>query len=184
MLTYPRQTALMVVGARAEFLTRFATAWLKMGFSGPLLVPSDCTSLPTGLPGVETGRFEDLLPRADVFVFEFGLASQTGDEPVRIGRQPTADDLERLEAIAALLRQAAGREAATRPAHQGRARRFIGVNVIQNCYWNLFTDHVGAKLNPYCGQVLAGDALPAQPETSRLARLRGRYLPAKGTSSR
>ena len=184
VLTYPRQTALMVVGARAEFLTRFATAWLKMGFSGPLLVPSDCTSLPTGLPGVETGRFEDLLPRADVFVFEFGLASQTGDEPVRIGRQPTADDLERLEAIAALLRQAAGREAATRPAHQGRARRFIGVNVIQNCYWNLFTDHVGAKLNPYCGQVLAGDALPAQPETSRLARLRGRYLPAKGTSSR
>jgi len=35
-------------------------------------------------------------------------------------------------------------------------RRFIGVNVIYNKYWPLFTDYVGANINPFCSQVLAG----------------------------
>ena len=37
-------------------------------------------------------------------------------------------------------------------------RRFIGVNVIYNKYWPIFTDYVGANINPFCSQVLAGFA--------------------------
>ena len=54
-------------------------------------------------------------------------------------------------------------------------RRFIGVNVIYNKFWPLFTDYVGANINPFCSQVLAG--LPRQ-ETSlkgKILKFRGRY---------
>jgi hypothetical protein len=30
------------------------------------------------------------------------------------------------------------------------------VNVIYNKYWPVFTDYVGANINPFCSQVLAG----------------------------
>ena len=89
VLTYPRQTALMVVAARAEFLTRFSTAWRSMGFTGPILVPRECAGLPADLPGVESAPFHELLRRAEMFIFEFGLATQRSDEPVRTGRRVT-----------------------------------------------------------------------------------------------
>ena len=33
------------------------------------------------------------------------------------------------------------------------------MNVIYNKYWPIFTDYVGANINPFCSQVLAGFAL-------------------------
>ena len=67
----------MLVAARAEFVSRFAKAWRGMGFTGPILVPTECEGLPTDLPGIETGAFADLVRKADLFIFEFGLATQT-----------------------------------------------------------------------------------------------------------
>ena len=171
VLTYPTHTSLMFVGARPEFLTRFSTAWRNMGFTGPILLPTECAGLPMDLPGVESGGFDQLLPRTDLFLFEFGLATQSSDEAIRSGRAATPLDWEHLQVVEKLFRRAGASEAETRRDPQCRPRRFIGVNVIQNRYWGLFTDHVDAKLNPYCGQVLAGDALRKTSIKSRLVRL-------------
>ncbi|MBS0539410.1 MAG: hypothetical protein JSR47_11675 [Proteobacteria bacterium] len=160
VLTYPKSTAIMLAATRPDFVTGFATAWRGMGFTGPILVPQECEGLPAGLPGVTTGHFDDLVRKTDLFVFEFGLASQKLDDPTRTGREPSALDKKRLKAVEKLFREAASTEPQTRPAHRRLARRFIGVNVIYNKYWPVFTDYVGANINPFCSQVLAGSPLP------------------------
>ena len=163
VLTYPRNTAILVTATRPDFVRLFAEAWRGMGFTGPVLIPSECKWLPTDIPGTEIDRFSKLLKRADTFVFEFGLGSQAIDDPVRTGRKATADDARRLSKVSGLLHRATLTEADTRPPGRKLARRFVGVNVIANKYWRPFTDHVAANLNPFCVQVLAG---PARVDTS------------------
>jgi hypothetical protein len=176
VLTYPKQTAAMLIAARPEFVTLFATAWRRMGFTGPILLPKECAGLPTDLQGVETGSFYDLLERTDLFVCEFGLATQRGDEPVRTGRRASQTDKEHLEIVERLFRHAATIEAETRAPGRRLPRRFIGVNVIQNSYSRVFTDHVDANINPYCSQVLAGLPIAKTSVTDRIARRRGREM--------
>lgn len=175
VLTYPRTSTLMFVGTRADFLSRFVTAWRGMGFTGPILVPTECEGLPVDLEGVETGSFNDLLRRADMFIFEFGLATQGMHESVRTGRRLEPLDEKRLRVIERLFRQAAATEAETRPPHRRLSRRFIGVNVIYNRYWPVFTDYVSANINPFCGQVLAGNPRIDPSMKGKVLRLRGKY---------
>jgi hypothetical protein len=175
VLTYPRKTALMLVGCRPDFLSHFLTAWHAMGFSGPILVPDECLGLPVDLPGVETGPFAELLQRAELFIFEFGLATQRGDEPIRTGRRTGPIDEKRLKVVRRLFRQAAALEAETRPDGRRLSRRFIGVNVIYNRFWPLFTDYIGTNINPFCGQVLAGNPRIDPSMKGKVLRLRGRY---------
>jgi hypothetical protein len=175
VLTYPRTSALMFVGTRADFVTRFVAAWRGMGFTGPILIPDECKGLPVDIEGVETGSFGDLLRRADMFIFEFGLATQGLHDPVRTGRMLEALDARRLKIVERLFRQAASLEQETRPKHRRLPRRFIGVNVIYNQYWPLFTDYVSANINPFCGQVLAGSPRVDPSMRGKVLRLRGRY---------
>ncbi|SJZ42540.1 hypothetical protein SAMN02745126_01008 [Enhydrobacter aerosaccus] len=175
VLTYPRNSALMFVGTRPDFLSRFAVAWRAMGFTGPILVPRECEGLPLDTPGVEAGPFNDLLRRTDMFIFEFGVATQGINEPVRTGRILEAIDEKRLKGVERLFRQAAAREEETRPAHRRLSRRFIGVNVIYNRFWPLFTDYISANINPFCGQVLAGNPRIDPTMKGKVLRLRGRY---------
>jgi len=174
VLTYPRSTSVMIVGTRAEFVTRFAKAWQAMGFTGPILVPDECEGLPTDLPGVQRGAFDTLIGKADMFIFEFGLATQRPEEPVRTGRMCGPLDEKRLKAVAKLFRQAASIEPETRPAGRRLPRRFIGVNVIYNKYWPLFTDYIGANINPFCSQVLAGIPRNDPSIRGKVLRFRGR----------
>jgi hypothetical protein len=160
VLTYPRSTAIMLGATRGDFVSHFATAWRGMGFTGPILVPQECEGLPTDDPAVVSGRFADLVTRTDLFVFEFGLATQKIDDPVRTGRAAAPLDKKRLKVVERLFREAATKEADTRPTSRQLPRRFIGVNVIYNKYWPIFTDYVGANINPFCSQVLAGSPLP------------------------
>src|SRR5205814_7270817 len=150
-------------------------AWKGMGFTGPLLVPSECEGLPTDLEGVETAPFAEQLARADMFIFEFGLATQTVSEPIRAGRDMAPVDQKRLKVVARLHKREVATEAETRPSARRVARRFIGVNVIYNKYWTVFTDYVGANINPFCSQVLAG--LPREDESlkGKVLRFRGRH---------
>ena len=175
VLTYPRSTAVMLVATRSEFVSRFAVAWQAMGFSGPILVPSECQGLDTSHPSIRTGTFAELVREADLFIFEFGLATQSADEAVRVGRLESPADKKCLKTVSRLFASAASEEAGTRPGGRRLPRRFIGVNVIYNKFWPLFTDYVGANINPFCSQVLAG--LPRQ-ETSlkgKILKFRGRY---------
>jgi hypothetical protein len=174
VVTFPRSTAIMVVGTRADFVSGFAKAWKGMGFTGPILVPVECEGLPADLDGVERGPFADLLSRADVFIFEFGLATQTAAESVRTGRPRAPVDKKRLKVVERLFKRAVANEAETRPAGRRVPRRFIGVNVIYNMFWTTFTDYVGANINPFCTQVLAG--LPREDDSlkGRMLRFRGR----------
>jgi hypothetical protein len=165
VLTYPRGTAIMVVGSRKDFVTRFAAAWRGMGFTRPILLPQEC-GFAVDDPAIEIGRFADLLRRTDLFVFEFGLTSQKDGDPVRTGREPSLADRRQLKVVERLFRQAASTEDKTRPKRRQLPRRFIGVNVIYNKYWPIFTDYVGANINPFCSQVLAGIPL-AQPVTMK-----------------
>jgi hypothetical protein len=156
LLTYPRTANVLVVATRPDFLTYLAKAWSGMGFSGQILVPSECKGLPGDIPGVEVAAFQDVLRRADLLIFEFGYATQRVDDPVRTGRQATEQDKQALRVVERLFRRAAIVEAQTRPLDRRMARRFIGVNVIYNRVWQLFNDHVVANINPFGGQVLAG----------------------------
>lgn len=175
VLTYPRSTSIMLVAARAEFVELFAKAWVAMGFTGPVLVPTECQGDRFEQAGVKTGAFADLVKETDLFIFEFGLATQTLGEAVRVGRPSGSRDKQVLKVIARLFALAASTEAETRPAARRLPRRFIGVNVIYNRFWPLFTDHVGANINPFCSQVLAG--LPRQDSSvkGKLLRFRGRH---------
>lgn len=175
VVTFPRSTSVMIVATRAEFVTRFAKAWQGMGFVGTLLVPDECEGLPTDLPGVKRGPFKELINQAHMFIFEFGLATQRPDEPVRRGRLASTVDEKRLKAVAKLFRQAASTEHETRPTGRRLPRRFIGVNVIYNKYWPLFTDHIGANINPFCSQVLAGVPREDPSLRGKVLRFRGRH---------
>ena len=74
-----------------------------------------------------------------------------------------------------LFRRAASSEASTRPKGRQTPRRFIGVNVIYNRYWPIFTDYVGANINPFCSQVLAGVPREDQSMKGKVLRFRGRH---------
>lgn len=174
VLTYPRSTAIMVVGARTDFVSAFAKAWQAMGFTGPVLVPEACEAVPSDRTGVVTGPFADLLRRTDLFLFEFGLATQKPEDAVRTGRELAPLDKRRLKLVERLFRQAASTEAETRPAGRRTQRRFIGVNVIYNKYWPVFTDYVSANINPFCTQVLAGSPLQRESKSAKIFRFRKR----------
>ena len=105
----------MIVATRADFVTGFAQAWKGMGFTGPLLIPEECEGLPDDLEGVERAPFAEQLPRADMFIFEFGLPTQTASEPVRAGRAMAPLDKKRLKVVERLFKRAAASEAETRP---------------------------------------------------------------------
>jgi hypothetical protein len=175
VLTFPKSTAVLIAPTRPDFLTGFAAAWKGMGFTGPLLVPTECDGLPNDLEGVERAPMSSLLPRADLLIFEFGLATQTATEPVRTGRVMTPVDKKRLRVLEKLFKRAAAMEAQTRPAGRRVARRFIGVNVIYNKFWTAFTDYIGANINPFCSQVLAG--LPREDDSlkGKVLKFRGRH---------
>ena len=175
VVTFPRSTALMMVAARPDFVSGFVSVWKGMGFTGPILIPQECEGLPGDLEGVERAPFAEQLSKTDLFVFEFGLATQTAVEPLRAGRTIGPIDKKRLKVIERLFKRSVSTEAETRPAGRRTARRFIGVNVIYNKYWTTFTNYVGANINPFCSQVLAG--LPREDESlkGKVLKFRGRY---------
>ena len=178
VLTYPRDTALLVVPARADFISGFAEAWRGMGFTGPILVPEECTWITSEMEGVRRLPFGEALNNADLFLFEFGLTTQRDSEPVRVGRTRSQRDNVVLRQIRRLFRRAALMEGETRPERRKLPRRFIGVNVIYNRNWRMFTDYISANINPFCAQVLAGPVRVESRFKRTLSNLRSRLEPA------
>ena len=92
VLTYPGTRPLMLVGTRAEFLTRFATAWRGMGFTGPILVPRGMRR-PAGRPA---GHRRPAHSRAVAAGRDVHLRVRPGDAAQRrAGADRTAHDAAR-----------------------------------------------------------------------------------------
>jgi hypothetical protein len=174
LLTLPRSINVAVIGTRGDFLTLFARAWIGMGFRGKLFVPAEFADMPADLPGVEILPYDVLIHRVHAFIFEFGVASQGIDDPVRTGRRASGEDRRRLRIVERYFRHAASVEAKTRPKDRRMQRRFIGVNVIYNEYWRLFTGHVTGTIGPFCSQVLAGYVRRDRSVSGILRWMRGR----------
>jgi hypothetical protein len=177
VLTYPRSTTIAIVGTRPKFVEHFAKAWRVMGFSTSILVAKECGyKLPSDVLDVEIVPYRDLICRADIFIWEFGLASQEIGDPVRVGRRPTVADEKQLKIVEQIFCYAAAVEASTRPKTSREPRRFLGINVIYNRFWPIFTDRISANIGPFCGQVLAGYAVNDRSIGGTIRRLRGRYM--------
>ena len=177
VLTYPRDTAIMVVAGREEFVRSFVTAWEGMGFTGPVLVPTECDWLSKDIAGAIRAPYAEVRSKTDLFLFEFGLTTQGPAEQVRIGRRMAVADRQALRRIKRLFRRSVIDEQTARPAQRRLPRRFIGVNVIYNSNWLTFTDYVSANINPFCAQVLAG---PPRTDTTwkvKFDRFRDRLSP-------
>jgi hypothetical protein len=178
VLTYPRHTSLLVVPARTDFIRGFAEAWRGMGFTGPVVVPTECDWITGEIEGVTRQTFDEALADADLFLFEFGLTTQRPFEPVRVGRTRTVRDNEVLKRVRKIFQRAANLEGETRPRRRRLPRRFIGVNVIYNRNWRLFTDYIAANIHPFCAQVLAGPVRNKSKLGRTLTNLRTRFEPA------
>ena len=152
----------MVVGSRAEFVARFATAWRGMGFTGPVLVPQECAGLPSIIRRSRPAGSPICCAAPTCSCSSSASPRSADDEPVRTGREARRPTTSSLKIVERLFRQAASTEAETRPKGRRTPRRFIGVNVIYNKYWRMFTDYVGANINPFCSQVLAGNPRAGQ----------------------
>ncbi len=76
--------------------------------------------------------------------------------------------------VARLFALAASTESESRPRGRQLPRRFIGINVIYNKFWPLFTDHIAANINPFCSQVLAGTPRQDGSLKGKVLRFRGR----------
>ena len=156
VLSYPRSANVLVVACRPDFVSYFGKSWQAMGFTGQMLIPAETRDLAAGITNAEVIPFIEAIRRADLMIFEFGYFSQKIDDPVRAGRQPNEEDRARLKVVEMMFRRAAMLEVQSRPLERRLPRRFIGVNVIYNKAWPLFTEYVSANINPFGGQVLAG----------------------------
>jgi len=105
------------------------------------------------------------------------LPRSASDEPVRTGRRVTLLDKERLEVVERLFfaRPVPSKPNAARgpaPASTGdRRQRHLQLLLA------LFTEYIGANLNPFCSQVLAGNPRSAISMKAKIVRLRDRYMP-------
>lgn len=181
VLTYPRETNVMVVPSRPDFVEYFAKAWRAMGFSGQVIVPSECDHIPKEIEAVEIAPFSDAVRRPKVFIFEFGYASQKIDDPVRTGRVPSDEDARALDVVLQLFKRAAADEEQTRPEDRWTPRRFVGVNVINNVVWETFSGVVSANLTPFCCQVASGLARVDDTARAKLRRGLARLNPFAGS---
>jgi hypothetical protein len=164
VLTYPKQTAIMVVGCRADFVQRFATAWRGMGFTGPVLVPQEC-----GLTAATRGSRAAASPISSSAPISSCSSSalRPSRSTIRCGsaarrRRPTAASSRSSSACSA----APPLPKRRRAPRAARRRAASSVSTLSSTVLAVFTDYVGANINPFCSQVLAGIPL-AEPVTMK-----------------
>ena len=169
--------------ARADFVTRLRhgldAAWASPGRSW-------CREECAGLPARPRGRRKRAVRRAaaarpSMFIFEFGLATQTASEPVRAGRAAWRRSTRSgSKVVERLFQRAASTEAETRPegrAHAAPLHR--RQRHLQQVLARPSPTMSAPTSIPFCSQVLAG--LPREDESlkGKVLRFRGRHAPVK-----
>jgi hypothetical protein len=154
--SYPRNTTLAWLGAKRRTLECFASVWQDMGFSEPILVFSDGDWL--GRPSLPIGcafaPWERACELANVFVFDWGRPE--GDDTKWVfDKDPI------IQKVTRGFRRAVRSE---RNRSDKPARRFIGVNTINNAVESIFNNHIGAAMTPLATHIRQGFLTQADEE--------------------
>ena len=159
--SYPRSTTVAWLGAKRRTLECFASIWQDMGFSEPILVFSDgdwLTPLPVGCTFAPWERACEL---ANVFVFDWGRPDGNDTQWV-FDKDPI------IQKVTRGFRRAVRSE---RNRRDKPARRFIGVNTINNAVEAIFNNHIGAALTPLATHIRQGFLTQADEEGDILPAL-------------
>ncbi len=160
--SYPRNTIVAWLGGKRRTLECFASIWQDMGFSEPILVFSDGDWLGQPLPiGCTFAPWERACELANVFVFDWGRPE--GNDP-----QWVFDKDPIIQKVTRGFRRAARSERATRNKDDKPARRFIGVNTINNAVEAIFNNHISAALTPLATHIRQGFLAKADDEEGDL----------------
>ena len=159
-VSMPRNSNLAWYGAGMEMLSRFATIWDRLGFTGKIVVDPELVKqndLPEAIDPTS-----DQLDRADAFVFDFG------------GLPGLPCDLDRNKQLSGqLLRQFLGvvREERRRLSSGLSSRRVIALNAINNQFESLVGGYIAAAATPCATHMRHGFVLPAKSKDDWLALL-------------
>jgi hypothetical protein len=167
LVEYPRDTILGWFGSRADTLALFAQAWRALGFTAPILAPTDAPWLGATLPeAVARATDDDILAQSHLFVLDGGLPPGR-DPTIAPPQTPELRHVSRaLAAVAAAERRlmAQRNDPATRdalPPHHQTPRRVIGVNGFLNTWELQFAAVIGAAKSPGSTRIRQGFVLPA-----------------------
>lgn len=140
----PSSATIGYLGCRTDTLRATARALEAVGFTGELLLCHDQEWFQPSQPLIIAVPFVDFVERADMFVVEVGIDTETAESEQTAG--------ERLASIFNLF------DAIVR-AHEGTTKppkKVVGVNVVNNQFERLFNDAVSATLTPYSSRVRHG----------------------------
>ena len=151
-LSMPKAVNLGWYGAGIEMLSRFATVWNKLGFTGELLVDQELLQQKQLARAILASPSENMLDDADVFVFDFG--NLPGPIQGVYGNEQLTVQLQRrlLQVV---------REERRRLSFGKPLRRVIALNAINNKFEGLVRGFVAAAATPIATHMRHGFVMPA-----------------------
>jgi hypothetical protein len=162
--TYSTDAVVAFSGCRRDLLSALVKGLAALGFANRLLVADDFAARLDAAtrPQIQTAPLADVVEAADVLLFEFGLVRDEGGTPrdALIGVEPTDQELEALERVAAAFRVAIDRERSAR-AFGDPGRLLIAINAIHNRYDATVAAALAHAPAPFTTRLRYGPALSA-----------------------
>ncbi len=163
LMALPDRTAIGWTGIRRDMFDLFRQAMKELGFSAPILVSRESAArlVTDSTAGVEILDESVLLNRADLLIFEFGLARDDASSArdARYGAVLDVDDEKRANDLRMAFTAAITRERIRQSASM-EPRRFVAINCIGNMFEPLVMANLGASLTPYSTRIRQGFVLP------------------------
>ncbi|KAF0224403.1 MAG: hypothetical protein FD176_1159 [Rhodospirillaceae bacterium] len=184
LVTQRRDRRLGWFGGRASMLRMTVRAMAELGFVHPIAVGEGCAAGLGAVSGVAVLPDDQVLEQADLFVFEFGAASQDGGPCDHRWRD---DDLNRLRPVADAFDRLA--EIERHRLRQGAdGRRVIALNAIHNRFEVMVNDRLSVNRTPFSSHLRQGFVLPgpgyAEPPSRSPLALCGWLTQAMGRRQR
>ena len=154
----PREWSVAWIGGHQAMFDLFAAAWLRLGFTGRILVPNDMEGAVStaAVATAERVSLSGAAEFADVFIFDIARRDGLDLALDSIGREDKA----LLNAIEDALTVLMDSEAARR-ARKAEPRRFVGINAIHNRFEGLFRGRISAARTPFSVRLCHGFVYPA-----------------------
>jgi hypothetical protein len=152
MYTLRRDSRIVWIGANKLSLRLFHDIWSGMGFAAPILLPNDQPHLigAEPIPGLQSAPLVEALAAADMLVFDF---SGEDGAPIPLSDGDVENSLT-AALVGALLRAMA--EERVRVNDGLPARRFIGINTLNNQFDSQFNSMISVSRSPFSARVRHG----------------------------